>query len=311
MLWCIRKKALRKLCLLMRSEHLSDVRIQELQQDSCYDEPTFKRSNAGFENGNQLFMFFPEQYKVKLLRGKNVLDLGCHCGGPGVYYAHMGADKVFGLDIVYRRVNEGRKFSLSKNAKNAFFIQGDAEAIPFVNESFDFITARDFFEHVDSPEKALQESYRVLKKGGLMILVFPPFYHPWGYHITSITRFPWLHVFFSPSEIIDVCREISLEHFGSVRFVPPLPIINKGKKRFAHVNGITIKRFKKIINSSSFSIRYYRLVPLLSSSLFLRDNPNKLQLLRKFKPFFDCLPSIPAIKEFFTAKVVYILEKPE
>jgi SAM-dependent methyltransferase len=41
------------------------------------------------------------------------------------------------------------------------------------SESMDVINATELFEHVKNPEKGLRECYRVLKKGGVMILSAP------------------------------------------------------------------------------------------------------------------------------------------
>ena len=124
----IRKKILKKLCLSMESQYLSGAKAQGIRSHSVSDsdKPAFRRAIDGFERGNQLFTFFPEQYQVRLLRGKNVLDLGCHSGGAVAYYAYMGADTVVGLDIVYGRVSEAKKFALYKKVRNAIFVQGDA-----------------------------------------------------------------------------------------------------------------------------------------------------------------------------------------
>lgn len=44
------------------------------------------------------------------------------------------------------------------------------------NESIDVINATELFEHVENPEKGLKECYRVLKRGGVMILSSPFLY---------------------------------------------------------------------------------------------------------------------------------------
>ena len=47
------------------------------------------------------------------------------------------------------------------------------QAMPFADESFDFLLANHVLEHVDSPDKALTEIHRVLKRGGHAILQTP------------------------------------------------------------------------------------------------------------------------------------------
>jgi ubiquinone/menaquinone biosynthesis C-methylase UbiE len=61
--------------------------------------------------------------------------------------------------------------------KNIKIIQGDAQNLPFADNYFDIILATAIIEHLDRPTKMLDESYRVLKKEGLIILTTPnPFF---------------------------------------------------------------------------------------------------------------------------------------
>ena len=55
----------------------------------------------------------------------------------------------------------------------------------------------DAMEHVDEPEKVLDECYRILKKDGKVYLNFPPYNHPYGAHLSDAIGMPWVHVFFS------------------------------------------------------------------------------------------------------------------
>ena len=53
----------------------------------------------------------------------------------------------------------------------------NVEKMQFENESFDTIKATELFEHVENPEKGLQECFRVLKKNG-KIIISAPFLFP-------------------------------------------------------------------------------------------------------------------------------------
>lgn len=129
----------------MELNYSDDVKAHAFQPDPDYDKLAFKtKSILGFESGDQLFTYFHEQYGVRSLSGKNILDLGCGYGGHSVHYAINGAKNVFGLDITFRNVRESRKFSVYKKVNNAFYVQGDAKTLPFDNESFDAITLLTF-----------------------------------------------------------------------------------------------------------------------------------------------------------------------
>ncbi len=61
--------------------------------------------------------------------------------------------------------------------KNIKIIQGDAQNLPFKDNSFDIAIATALIEHLSEPFKMLTETYRVLKKDGLVIITTPdPFF---------------------------------------------------------------------------------------------------------------------------------------
>lgn len=55
------------------------------------------------------------------------------------------------------------------DARGASFIKGFAEELPFPDDSFDIVMSNQVLEHVNSEHKAVAESYRVLKPGGIFI----------------------------------------------------------------------------------------------------------------------------------------------
>lgn len=50
------------------------------------------------------------------------------------------------------------------------FIQGNAEFLPFIKESFDVVHMRSMLDHVQVPDLALLEAHRVLKSNGFLLL---------------------------------------------------------------------------------------------------------------------------------------------
>lgn len=57
------------------------------------------------------------------------------------------------------------------NRKN--FVRARLEALPFKNESFDFISSRYVLEHLERPELVWAEWHRILKKGGRVLIQTP------------------------------------------------------------------------------------------------------------------------------------------
>ena len=58
----------------------------------------------------------------------------------------------------------------SKSIKNATFIEGKSDELPFKDNTFDVVTCSQSFHHYPDTDKAMKEAYRVLKSGGIYIL---------------------------------------------------------------------------------------------------------------------------------------------
>src|SRR5262249_27912167 len=69
------------------------------------------------------------------------------------------------------------------------FVAGTAEDIPFADGSFDVIWSIAVLEHVQQPEKALQEIERVLKPGGVAYLA--PAWHCRSWAAEGYQVRPW------------------------------------------------------------------------------------------------------------------------
>lgn len=69
--------------------------------------------------------------------------------------------------------------------------EGHGEALPFADETFDLVYSSNVLEHVDDPEKTLDEALRVLKPGGLLLCVVPNYGSWWEGHY-GILWFPRL-----------------------------------------------------------------------------------------------------------------------
>jgi ubiquinone/menaquinone biosynthesis C-methylase UbiE len=83
--------------------------------------------------------------------------------GPG-YVAAAAAKRgavVTGIDFATAMLAEAQQ-----QDPNIDFMEGDAEALPFPNESFDAVTINFGMVHFGKPEQALEEAHRVLRSGG-------------------------------------------------------------------------------------------------------------------------------------------------
>jgi demethylmenaquinone methyltransferase/2-methoxy-6-polyprenyl-1,4-benzoquinol methylase len=99
--------------------------------------------------------------------GMTVLDVGC---GPGLTTQGasrlMGsAGRVVGLDPSAGMLREARKGGCRE------LVQGVGEQLPFADASFDFLSMGYALRHVSDLGVAFREYYRVLKPGGIVLLL--------------------------------------------------------------------------------------------------------------------------------------------
>jgi len=92
--------------------------------------------------------------------GSRLLDLACGPGYVSEAAAARGADPV-GLDVAAAMVEEARR-----RCPGLTFVIGDAERLPFTEESFDAVTMNFGILHLSHPEVAVAEARRVLVPGG-------------------------------------------------------------------------------------------------------------------------------------------------
>ncbi len=113
--------------------------------------------------------------KAGLPAGGRVLDIGGGASEGGPLAGEMGLGYV-NLDIA---------------GSGQVDVVGSAEALPFADASFDAAIAAMVFGHIEQPTRALRETVRVLKPGGVGIVVEG---NPWSYtlhwlrHRTGLLR---------------------------------------------------------------------------------------------------------------------------
>jgi len=85
----------------------------------------------------------------------------------------------------------------------------DCYSLPFKNETFDVVTAMEILEHLDEPERLLQEMKRVTKTNGSIIITVPncniikDAAHVWSFTTTDI--FAMLNKISSNVKISTIC----------------------------------------------------------------------------------------------------------
>ena len=94
----------------------------------------------------------------------NVLEIGF---GKGNNFEHYPNEcNIYAIEKIEKHINRS-----NKNRKNLILKNGIAEDLPFENEFFDFVVFLFVLCSVNSIDKTIQETKRVLKKGGKIILL--------------------------------------------------------------------------------------------------------------------------------------------
>jgi ubiquinone/menaquinone biosynthesis C-methylase UbiE len=109
-------------------------------------------------------------YVMEAIQGikfKKVLDLGCGTGAILEQISHAYSTvELFGLDLSENMLTQAT-YRLGSKAKLS---TGDAENLPYEDDSFDLVCCVESFHHYPNPAKALSEIKRVLKSGGTFLL---------------------------------------------------------------------------------------------------------------------------------------------
>ena len=91
-----------------------------------------------------------------------ILEIGC-----GISPLTKGADSIIYLDI-----SPAALMNL-KAAHCGSFVAADAACLPFREGIFDTVICSEVIEHLQDDLKAIEESARVLRRGGSLLLTFP------------------------------------------------------------------------------------------------------------------------------------------
>jgi len=109
---------------------------------------------------------------VKQTNPKNALDIATGTGDLAISLAEAGVPKVVGLDLSEGMLSVGRKKITEKKLDHIIeMTQGDSEALPFENDSFDAITVAFGVRNFETLENGLKEILRVLKPGGIFVVL--------------------------------------------------------------------------------------------------------------------------------------------
>jgi SAM-dependent methyltransferase len=104
-----------------------------------------------------------------------VLDLGAGAGERNAYSLKGKVRQIIGIDLDRR---------VTRNPLVDSGLRADIYALPFQSGSFDVVFSVYVFEHVDRPSELLEEIARVLRPGGICLVLTPNIFH----YVTLLSR---------------------------------------------------------------------------------------------------------------------------
>jgi SAM-dependent methyltransferase len=139
-------------------------------------KPRSDRSLLRYEPNEHAGMALEAEHRLRyrwalpLVEGKVVLDAGCGIGWGSALLAEAGADKVVGLDWDEKALRQARDGAGDLRLE---FLQGNPQALPFDDATFDLVTCFGAIEFCESHAATLDELRRVLRPNGVLMASTP------------------------------------------------------------------------------------------------------------------------------------------
>jgi arsenite methyltransferase len=104
----------------------------------------------------------------RLVPGERVLDLGSGAGTDSLIAAQMvgEAGRVTGIDMTPEMLDKARAAAAEMGAVNVEFVAGEAERLPFDDETFDVVISNGVIDLIPDKDAVFGELHRVLAPGG-------------------------------------------------------------------------------------------------------------------------------------------------
>jgi ubiquinone/menaquinone biosynthesis C-methylase UbiE len=148
--------------------------LREIDKIEKHNIKRFNKWAGNYDTGI-VSIFFKMCYRkirplLNLQDGMRLLDVGCGTGS--LLLELSGSGKVlnlYGIDLSPEMINAARV--KLKDGKHVELYDGSAADLPFESNYFDYVVCMNSLHHHANPNQSLVEMTRVLKPGGMTILM--------------------------------------------------------------------------------------------------------------------------------------------
>lgn len=139
----------------------------------------FDTISGNYDSMNRMISFGVDvKWRKKILKmvaatnPSSILDIATGTGDLAILMSETSASKIIGLDISAGMLEVGKQKIVQKNLSTKIeMVLGDSENIPYEDDSFDAVTVAFGIRNFENLEKGLSEIKRVLKPGGIFIIL--------------------------------------------------------------------------------------------------------------------------------------------
>jgi SAM-dependent methyltransferase len=247
------------------------------------------------ENASMYVMPFI-QTTLQIQAGLKVLEIGCGEGGVLKPFYDKGC-KCVGVDLDPIRIVRANDVFATEAASGNFSITleniyDNGFKTKYANY-FDVIMLKDVIEHIHNQEKFIPYLHELLVPKGQVFFGFPPWYMPFGGHQQLLkskwaSKLPYYHLL--PRFMYKGIMKISGADDGVIEELLEI-----------RDTQISIERFEKIVNSSSFKIvnkQWFLINPIYKYKFGLQ--PRKQNWL---------FGAVPGLRNFLTTCAYYTIQR--
>jgi ubiquinone/menaquinone biosynthesis C-methylase UbiE len=204
----------------------------------------------------------------KDLQTLKILEIGSGLGLFVVVSNKLGIDCI-GIEPAansYSQLKSGIENLLQINSLSSDKILfSEGEKLPFNDETFDVVVSFSVLEHVNNPELVLQESKRVLKKGGQIIMDVPNHFSFLEGHY-GLVWFPLLCLSKKVSKAFVLINKRNSRFLNELNLITKFKIIKWTKKLNISTNLLTYNQ----IETSTATLPNIDLVPQFPSNFHFK-----------------------------------------